>query len=322
MRKPKWFALLAVATVVATTACGSGGDERSEGDQTVKIDVGGLPLAALAPLYLGIDKGFFADEGLEVTPQQAQGGAALLPAVVSGDMEFAYSNTASLITASVKGLPVQIVANGNDETNDIKKASSTVVSKGGGPIRQPADLAGKTIAVNTLNNVGDITIKAALEKSGVDISGLKFVELPFPDMLPALEAGRVDAVWLVTPFTQTAKDAGHQEVLRPFFDTQPGLNIATYFTSQRYAKEHPDVVAGFVRAMNKSLTYTNDHPDELRAAVKTYAKIPDDVLGKMPLPEFPAEIDVPDIELTAELMRKYGIIDKLPDFKRLVRQGA
>lgn len=321
------FALLVLATAVAATACGGSPSETASGQGSdrgpavTQVDVGVLPLAAVAPVYLGIAQGFFAQEGLEVTPQQAQGGAAVLPAVASGEMEFAYSNNVSLITAHSAGLGIQIIANGNDESDDVESASSTVVSKAGSDIVEPADLAGATIAVNTLNNIGDITIKAALEKDGVDVSGIEFVEMGFPDMISALERDLVDAVWLVTPFTGAAAAAGHQVVLRPFYDTQPGLSIGTYFTSSRYAEQNPGVVASFTRAMNRSLEYTQAHPDELRSAVLEFTEIPEAAVATMTLPEFGPEIDRADLELTAQLMVKYGVIEEMPDLAMLVRAG-
>jgi NitT/TauT family transport system substrate-binding protein len=324
----KAIAVLALASAVTVTACGGGDTSANEniagagdGDELVQVDVGVLPLAAVAPVYIGITEGFFEEEGLEVTPQQGQGGAALLPAVASGDMEFAYSNNVSLITAHAAGLPIQIVANGNDESENVENASSTVVAKAGSGIAEPADLAGETIAVNTLNNVGDVTIKASLEKAGVDISGVQFVEMPFPDMLPALERDQVDAVWLVTPFTEAAEAAGHQTVIRPFYDTEPGLSIATYFTSEAYAQENPEVVEAFVRAMNRSLEYTSENPDDIRSAVLEYTQIPPEVAETMNLPEFAPEIDMQDLELTSELMVKYGVIEEMPDLEALVRDS-
>lgn len=323
--QPKARGRRLLTAVVATTAaaamlaaCGSDESASGEGDDLVKINVGVMPLAAVGPVYLGIENGFFEEVGLEVTPKQAQGGAALIPAVLSGDMEFAYGNNVSVLTASSQGLPVRIVANGNDESAEREDAQSTVVSASGSSIETAADLAGKTIAVNTLNNVGDVTIKAALEKEGVDVSDLKFLELGFPDMLPALERGDVDAVWLVTPFTEMAEAAGAQVVLHPFYDTKPGLSIASYFTSEKYAAENPEVVKKFVEGINKSMEYAMAHPEELRAVVKEFTQIPEDVLAVMPLPEFSTPLPTESLELTGELMAKYKITPQAPSLDELL----
>lgn len=309
-----------LAAAVALGACG--GDDESSGSsssKTTKIDVGVLAISALAPVYLGIDKGFFADEGLEVVPHTSEGGAALLPSVVSGELDFAYSNNVSLLIAAVRGLPIQIVTNGADESDDKSETNSVLVSRKGSAIRRPKDLEGKEIAVNTLKNVGDITIKAALEKRGVDVSKLRFVEVPFPEMIAALEAGRVDAVWLVSPFSEQAVAAGHQVLARPFYDTKPGLTIATYFTSKRLAQEDPEVVDRFVRAMNRSIEYTSTHPAEFRRITLTFTKIPESVVKAMPQNALSTKVDRGELQLTAELMRKYGLIDKMPDLDELIR---
>lgn len=312
--------LVAAALVVALAvgACG-GGDEPSSGSKTTKIDVGVLAISALAPVYLGIDKGFFADEGLEVVPHTSEGGAALLPSVVSGELDFAYSNNVSLLIAAVRGLPIQIVTNGADESDDPSETNSVLVSRKGSAIRRPKDLEGKEIAVNTLKNVGDITIKAALEKRGVDVSKLRFVEVPFPEMLAALDANRVDAVWLVSPFSEQAVAAGHQVLARPFYDTKPGLTIATYFTSKRLAQEDPEVVDRFVRAMNRSMEYTKAHPAEFRRITLKFTKIPESVVKTMPQNAFSTAVDRGELQLTAELMRKYGLIDEMPNLEELIR---
>src|SRR4051794_37798647 len=90
-----WLAL-AVASALSLAACGgSDGSSGSSGDgttATTKVSVGVIPIIDVAPLYLGIAKGFFSKRGLEVKPVPAQGGAAIVPAVVSGSQQFGFSN--------------------------------------------------------------------------------------------------------------------------------------------------------------------------------------------------------------------------------------
>jgi NitT/TauT family transport system substrate-binding protein len=58
-----------------------------------RLDVGVLPITNVAPLYVGIEKGFFRKERLDVRPKISEGGAATIPAVLSGDQQLAYSTT-------------------------------------------------------------------------------------------------------------------------------------------------------------------------------------------------------------------------------------
>src|SRR3712207_5065760 len=90
----------------APLACGSGGS------RDVPLTVGVVPIADVAPLYLGREEGFFAAEGLDVQPEVAPGGAAITPAVLDGDLQFGFSNTVSLLIAASSGRPVRIVSQG------------------------------------------------------------------------------------------------------------------------------------------------------------------------------------------------------------------
>ena len=111
-----------------------------------------------------------------------------------------------------------------------------------GPIKEPKDLEGKTIAVNTLKNICEVTIRKSLSDMGVDDTTLKFTEVPFPDMNAALEAERVDGACVVEPFVSQGK-AGKAKGIDPFYvNTAPDLTVATYFTSKQYAEENPEVV--------------------------------------------------------------------------------
>ena len=91
---------------------GGGGGDGGGASEPVTLKVGVIPIADVAPLYLGMDKGFFEEEGLTIEPQLAEGGAAIVPSVVSGDYQIGFSNTTSLIIAASKKLPIQIISQG------------------------------------------------------------------------------------------------------------------------------------------------------------------------------------------------------------------
>lgn len=314
-RRRGLLASLACGLLLLLAGCG-GGTEVAD-DRTV-VRLGVLPLTAVAPVYLGIEEGFFAEEGLTVEPQLAQGGAAIVPAVVSGDYEFGYSNNVSLILATAQGLPLEIVAEGNQASADADGATDAIVVPGDSDIEDADDLEGKTVGVNTLQNIGEVVIKSALEKRDVDISTMEFVETPFPEMVVAVQQGKIDAGWVVEPFVQQAKAAGMRVLAHPFFETAERLSIATYFTSDRYAAENPEVVAGFTKAMNRSLEYAREHPAEVRQVTGTYTEIPPEVAESMRLTYFTQEINVDSIELLADLTARYGVVDERPAIDELM----
>jgi NitT/TauT family transport system substrate-binding protein len=318
-------ALLAtLACVVGVAACGDDDDGGGGGDgggaEPATLNVGVIPIADVAPLYLGIDKGFFEDQQLTIKPQLAEGGAAITPAVVSGDFQIGFSNTISLLIAASQDLPVQIITQGVLAGKSEEEAWADLLVLKDGPIKEPKDLEGKTIAVNTLKNICEVTIKASLEQDGVDVDTLKFTEVPFPDMNAALEGGRVDAACVVEPFVSQGK-AGAARGIDPFYvRTAPDLTVATYFTSTQYAEENPDVVARFVKAMNKSLTYAQSHPDEVRDVLLNYTEIPPEAAEQIKLPVWRTDLNEPTIEKLSELSEKYGLIEEQPDLDELIRE--
>jgi NitT/TauT family transport system substrate-binding protein len=276
----------------------------------------------VAPLYVGMDQGYFKAEKLTIQPRPAEGGAAIVPAVVSGDNQIGFSNTTSLIIAAGKKLPIQIIAQGVLAGKGEKDAWDGLIVAKGSDIRSPKDLEGKSIAVNTLNNVGPLTINQSLEREGVDYRTVKYVEVPFPDMNAALESGRVDAAFVVEPFYSQGRGSGARSLFSPYEETAPNLTVATWFTSRQYIEQNRDVVDRFKRAMDKSLEYSADNPDAVRKAVLEYTKIPPKAAESMTLPQWRADLNEPTIEQTAELAKKYGFVEQPPSMDELIlRQG-
>jgi NitT/TauT family transport system substrate-binding protein len=318
------FAALAAAAMLLA-GCGGGGDSGGSGEQSggdkqeaVTLKVGVIPIADVAPLYLGMDKGFFKDEGLTIEPQLAEGGAAIVPAVLSGDDQIGFSNTTSLIIAGSKKLPVQIISQGVLAGTGAEDAWDGVIVPKGSDIKALADLEGKTVAVNTLNNVSQVVVNTALKKAGADYTKVKYVEVPFPDMNAALEAGRVDAAFQVEPGYSGGLAAGSTSISNAYEEMAPNYTVATYFASKQYIAENRDVVDRFTRAMQKSLDYASANDAEVRAIVGTYTKIPKAVLDKMHLPVWKADLNEPTIEQTAAAAKEYGFIEESPSLDELI----
>jgi NitT/TauT family transport system substrate-binding protein len=313
--------LVAVVCAVGATACGDDDDGGGGGEgEPTTLKVGVIPIADVAPLYLGIDKGFFKEQQLTIKPQLAEGGAAITPAVLSGDFQIGFSNTISLLIAASQDLPVQIISQGVLAGKTEEEAWADLLVLKDGPIKDAKDLEGKTIAVNTLKNICEVTIKASLEQDGVAVDTLEFTEVPFPDMNAALEAGRVDAACVVEPFVSQGK-AGKARGIDPFYvRTAPDLTVATYFTSTEYAEQNADVVDRFVEAMNKSLTYAQSHPDEVRQVLLDYTEIPPEAVDQIKLPIWRPDLNEQTIEQLSELSLKYGLIEEQPDLDELIRE--
>ncbi|MGV9763616.1 MULTISPECIES: ABC transporter substrate-binding protein [Micromonospora] len=320
MRRLIVSAITTAALLTATAACGSddGGAAGGKAGGPTKVKVGAIPIIDVAPLYLGREKGFFAEQNIEVEVVNTTGGAAAVPGVVSGEFDFAFGNVVSLIVAHSQNLPLKAIAEGNSSTGQQGKDFGGVVVPKDSPIKTAADLAGKTVAVNNLKNIGDTTVRASIRKAGGDPSNVKFVELPFPDMPAAVTSKRVDAAWIVEPFFTVTQDQGARVIASNFVDAAPNLTIAAYFTTEKTIQQKADLTKRFTAAIEKSLKYAQEHPDEARKVLLTYTKISPEAAEKITLPAWPTEINRESVQTLADMMLSDGLIKEKVDVSELL----
>jgi len=319
----KMFAGAAVVAV-ALTACGEGSPSGSTSgaaeasDGLTKVVVGVLPIAPSAAVQYGIDKGIFEEHGLQVELSNASSGAAMLPAVSTGDINVGIGNPLSVLVSKDKGLDMKILsgysnskAEGDDITGVVVKADSGIDSW--------ADLAGKTVSVNSVNTQGDLTIMEAASQDGGDPKAVKFSELSFPDSPAQLERGNVDASWLPEPFlAQTLADPAYKLLGYNYQDTIPGLPTMVAFTSGKYASENPEVVADFNAALTEVLDAAESDSAGVASSVAGFLKIDEAKAQKISMEEFSGELRTEQLAKLGELMLKYGYVSKQPDLQDIL----
>lgn len=287
--------------------------------EVTDLAVGQLPVVDVAPLQLAISEGYFEDEGLTVATENAQGGAALVPALVSGELDLIFSNYVSLFLAEREGLGLRVVA----EANRAAPGFSSVSVLPDSPIQSAADLAGATIAVNTLNNIGSLSINAVLESEGVDTSGIQYLEVPFPDMGATLERGDVDAIWVVQPFTSAvANTLDARSVIDPFSGPIDGLPVAGYAVTAEFAEENPNTVAAFQRALERATEEIAGNPDAVAEVLPTYTQLTPEAAAGLDLPEYVAVPDAEELQRVADLMAEGGVLPEPLDVDSIVVTGG
>jgi ABC-type nitrate/sulfonate/bicarbonate transport system substrate-binding protein len=312
-----------VALTLFAAGCGDGGSEPGTGEGgTTKLKVqetAGVPSAFVA---FGVDKGFFEKEKLDIELQPTQGGAATIPALVSGDIQVGGSNVVSLLLAGSKDLPIRVIAGGTvAQPEGEKDFGAIVVAKDSG-IKQPADLEGKTVAVNTLNNVAEVVVKASLEKQGVDPESLKLSEVPFPEMEPALQKGSVDAAFSIEPFVTQSVQAGDKAIDYSYVETEPEMQIGAYAVTQQFAEQNAEAVESFKAAIAGTATYVGSHQDEFRTFLSEDAEIDPKLAETIHLPQWKGEVDAESMANTAKLMQRYGLVDQPVDAGKLLEGGS
>lgn len=285
-----------------------GGAEAAGEPEVAELTVGLLPLADVAPVFVAIEDGYFEDEGLTVDTQFVQGGAAAIPALVSGDLDFTFGNYVSSFLAIDQGIDLQLVA----ESNRAVPGFSQLMTTEDTGIEDLADLEGQSLAVNTLQNVAELAARSVLVDAGVDPDSVEYVEVPFPDMAATLDRGDVDAIFAVEPFATTAEDSiGAFEIANPYDGTTENWPVAGMQAMAEFGEANPETVGAFQRALIAATEAT----DEERATeiIPTYAELEQDQVEAITLPEFTAEIEIDEIQRVPDLMAELGLIDETID---------
>lgn len=325
----RFAALLFGAVLLVPAACGDGGDGNGNGNgdgpaegPTDVVSVGLIPIVDVAPIFLGQQQGFFEERGIELETTFATGGANIVPGVVSGEFDFGFSNIISMLLAHSNGVPIKIVSNGNNSTTVDGEDFGALIVRADSPYQTAADLEGASVASNTLQNIVETVVRESVRQAGGDPDQVNFTELPFPEMQPALEAGDVDAIFVVEPFTSAALAAGHRVLASSYAEAAPDLTVAVYFTSQNLVQSDPDLVRRFTEAMQESLAYADSHPDETKQILLEYTQIPEEALADLILPRFPSEINRESVEIMARLALDDGLLTQMPDLDALLPDTA
>lgn len=300
------------ATATGPTATGETGGGAPE---VSDITLGLLPLADIAPVYMAMEQGLFEDEGLNVEIQLVQSGATAIPALVSGELDVTFGNYVSFFLASNEGLDLRIIA----EQNRATPGFSSVMTLPDSGIDEAADLEGHSVAVNALSNVAEITTRAQIADAGADPDAVEYVEIPFPDMIAALERGDVDAIFAVEPFvTLATQSLDAVEVVNPYGGRLDGFPVAGFYATAEFAEANPNTVAAFQRAMVNASELAAGDPQQVVDILPTYTELTPDLAGTLTQPEYISEIDLARLEVVADLMVEFALLPEAPDVNAVV----
>lgn len=301
---------VAASAIVALTVFG--GTAASAPAQMTEVRVVTLPIANGLPLDLGIKKGFFSQQRIEIKKTTLQSGNDVVLAMANNNGDIGYLGFVPMFIASTNNIPLTLVAASEVEGTSQADNWQNILVKGSSSIRRPADLAGKTIAVNALKGVGEVMIKAALEKSGVRLSSIRLTAIPFPQMRSALNNGQVDAIWVPEPFLSQALNIDSARIVMA-----PGPVLGRYWPIGGYAarqswrSSNAAVAQRFRTAINRSLAYAQSHPGEIREMLPAGTQ-------NVRLPIWSPLVDRSKLQQLANYTRKYGVISRAPNLRQLV----
>ncbi|MBI2369153.1 MAG: ABC transporter substrate-binding protein [Deltaproteobacteria bacterium] len=303
------FLRVAAGLGVAAAAGPALGPTAARAQRVTRLTLGYMKIGDLSPMFIGLDKGFFRGEGLELNLTSMVGGAAIGPALASGALNVGWTNTVSMAISHVKGLDFKFICNGalnKKGTNDVFGVQVLRDS----PIRTAKDLEGKTIATNTLNNVITVATRTWMDKNGGDSSTLKWLEIPFPQMEPALRNRQIDAFTAVEPFVTVPSSRTSRVIGHPLGEMAPSLLIASYFSTEEWINRNVDLVKRFNAAIAKGTEYHNANKEEAREIIAKHTGQPKEIVQKVALPAFEVPIRDSDVQVFIDHSFKYRLIER------------
>jgi NitT/TauT family transport system substrate-binding protein len=306
--------LTAVAAAAAITVFG--GATASASDMTgnramATVTVATLPIANALPMDLGIKKGFFTAQGIEINKRTLQSGNDVVLALANKNGDIGYLGFVPMMIARTQGIALTTVAASEVEGTSEADNWQNILVKGSSSIRTPADLAGKTIAVNALKGVGEVMIKAALKKRGVNPDSVRLTALPFPSMRSALNNGQVDAIWTPEPFLSQVLSDGGRIVMAPGPVLGKFWPIGGYAALNDWARQNAGLAEKFRKAINQSLTYAQAHPEEIRDLLPAATR-------NVRLPIWSPLVDREKLTQLAKYTKEFGVISTLPNLTLMV----
>jgi NitT/TauT family transport system substrate-binding protein len=224
-----------------------------------KVKIGVLKLTASAVLFLGVEKGYFQEFGIEPELVYFQAAQPIAVALASGDIPVGATGlTAGLYNIVAGGVRIWIVADKGREWPN-HNLTALVVRKDlyDSGVRSMRDLKGKKIGVTQIGSTFHYNVGRYLEKAGMAPGDVELVPLQaLPALNDALTARRVDAVATAEPFVSRLESAGAGVTIIHTGDTFP-WQIATMMYSQAFAKNRALAVA-FMKGYVKSSRYYFD----------------------------------------------------------------
>lgn len=310
--------VLALSLVGCSEGSVDGGDADSGSGDLRPVKIGLFPSSAVAAFQLGIDKGYFKDQGIDLELVLGQSSAAQLPAVNTGSLDFVLASPTTPLLASAKGLDLRIVSGYAENRPEVVTDSVAVLVGKGSPIKSAKDLEGKKVAINAVGSIGEIGIKEAVALDGGDPDKVTFIQLGFDQVGAQLASGQIDAGMAGPPFMQQIQGAGGTVISDFIQEADLGGAELVIVAGGKLVDKNEKLVADFVEALTETLDYAAEHVDEVRGELPKVIGTDPEIAKKTELIGYDAELDVAALEQFATLMTKYGVIETEPDLDKVV----
>ena len=225
-----------------------------------KLRVGALRLTSSAPIFIAVEKGYFADEGLNVELKFMRSAQPVAMALASGDVDVGATGlTAGLYNAAANGLKVSIVADKGRVWPGYRlvglMVSNDAWEKG---VRTLADLKGNRVGITQIGSTFHYMLGNILTQNGMDLKDVKPTPLGgVKNMMDAVAANRIETAFMVQPFctVMEKKQVGHVML---WAGDEMRYQIAAIFFSKKLA-ENEALSLKFLRAYIRACRFYYDN---------------------------------------------------------------
>lgn len=288
----------------------------------IKLSVAVSPATVSAPVFIAQEDGIFAKHGLSVEIVTLQSGAEAIPNLMNGTLDIAMGDSVGSINAVMNRVPLKVVGAAIVAPEDPDLDFSAIMVKPG-TIETLADVNGKTFAVHQQGGGAFLSALAAIDKAGGDARTVNFVEIPFPQIPPALAQGRVDVGFLTEPFVSMAAKAGMEVVSYPGAEGIPAVPLILYISTMQILGERGEAIAAFLDAVDEANAVALADPDHALEMVSKHTPIPAEILVGARLPTFPTKsTDLSSLASLVDYMVQYGVVRERPDLETVVWSAA
>jgi NitT/TauT family transport system substrate-binding protein len=231
------------------------------GDDSAVVRVGVMDALTMSPFFVGVAKGYFHDEGLDVQFVQFDSATTMVVPLAQGRIDAGGGAlSASFYNSVARGLDVRIVADmGNDAPGygfeQLLVRSDLVKS---GRYKTIKDLKGMRVAVNTLGAASTVAIDRLLRKAGLTLADITRITLPFPQHAAAFANGSIDASVMAEPTATVTANTGAATRVLNADSWYPDQQIAALFFGTSLLRTRRDAGEKFMRAYVRAVRYYND----------------------------------------------------------------
>ena len=295
--------------MIAAAGCGSGAPTAGPGGvEKPDLTIGVVPAVSNAGAYIADQRGYFTAEGLHVKLVPITSSADVLAFLLDGKVDVLAGNYVSEIQAEASNpaaIQLRILAEGALTAPH----SRAIMIPAGSPIRDLAQLRGKTVAVNALNNAASMLVDSALAANGIPPAAVHLVAIGFPAEAAALNAHRVDAAWMAEPFIS---EGTVKYGLTELYDTNDGATssfaIDGYVSTQAWAKKYPKTAAAFIRAIERGQQAADTDRPALEAAMVRFLGVTKQIAALVTPDTYPIGVSRVRLQRVADLMVQFGLL--------------